>query len=75
MLVPPVTLDPLHIVGDVRWESVNQLGSPTYDPALPTSDTVIYSAPEASALAQHAQLAAIQNANNYTWYLLGTFPN
>ena len=53
------------------WADVNVPGTPTYNGNYPTSEVVIYNAVNSAQLADFDQLAAMQNASNWQWYLLG----
>jgi hypothetical protein len=53
------------------WSQVNQIGTPTYNGNFPTSAVVAYNAPNTESLAQLSPLAALQNASNYQWFVMG----
>ncbi|KAF2181158.1 hypothetical protein K469DRAFT_692386 [Zopfia rhizophila CBS 207.26] len=60
-------------ITDVSWGLANQPGTPTYNGNFPTSGGGLYSPQNANSLAQFNQLAAMQNAANYAWYIYAVY--
>lgn len=58
------------MIEDIEWNQVNGLG-PNQNPNYPSNDNAIYTPSRAIDLAALNPAAAIQNASNYQWYIMG----